>query len=73
MKYLQKRPAATDNEVFVYEFVMGLQELKLLYDIVQHTRKNLIRTNETTIILSRLRNISKEFAKVIYSRNKINN
>lgn len=59
MKYEGKRPSAVDEDINVYMFGFGIEEVKLLKVIISHYRKNVPRILETTPMLGRLRNFEK--------------
>ena len=59
MRFEGKRPSGVDKDVDVYIFAIGIQEMRTLSGILEHTKKNTVRTMETQTFKSRVTNMLK--------------
>ncbi len=65
MRFIKTRPSAQDQDINVYEFAFGTDELKIILGILKTARKNIPDMPETHYIKSRLPNILRCFEKVL--------
>ena len=59
MKYEGKRPSGADKEIMVYQFVMGKEECRLLFDMATKLFLETKKITELTITRSRLKTMLK--------------
>ena len=59
MRFEGKRPSGVDKNVDVYLFSIGIQEMRTLAGILEHTKKNTVLTMETSIFRNRVTNMLK--------------
>jgi len=65
MRFLKTKSSGKDQDINVYIFTFGIQELKLLLGICKTAKRNLPETIEFTPTKGRLSNIIKEFMIVL--------
>ena len=69
MKRIGKRPSGRDKQVDVYEFLIGIPELRNLYDILTHYAKVIPGGVDTIPIRGRIRNMRNEIALTLKEHN----
>jgi len=70
MKFTKTRSSGKDQDVPVFEFAFGLEELKLLIGVCKPARRNMPDMFECRPMKARLSNIIKELGTVLYKYKK---
>jgi len=63
---MKTRPSGKDQDISVFEFAFGLDELRLLIGVCSTARRNMIDMDELHSSKSRLNNIIKELGTTLY-------
>ncbi len=73
MRYENKRKSGNDKDVDVYNFVFGIEEARLLKEILNDLHKRMPKLTENQIVRSRLSNMRKVMEKffVKHKNNKL--
>ena len=70
MRYEGTRPSKVDSQKDVYVFALGIEELKLLHEMLLDIRKKTPDTFDTNRFLNRVRNMVKRTAEALANRDK---
>ena len=68
MRFVRQRPSGEDKDIPVYEFAMGVEEIRVILQATCMLRKSLPDIFELTSMKHRLKNITKELAKILNER-----